>query len=63
MGSEDEDRMRARVKLAGLEAVFAAFPEDVTVAIQQAETYNKAIAEQKTSPIYLGTLVPEEQGR
>jgi hypothetical protein len=63
MASEREELVRARVKLAGLEKTFSEFPEDVAIAIEQAEMYNKAIAELKASPRYRGVVVPGEASR
>ncbi|KLK90585.1 hypothetical protein AA309_24935 [Microvirga vignae] len=54
------DPARAQVEAANLETVFAAFPDDVLMAMEQAVRYNKAISEQKIPKRLLRAIfVPE----
>lgn len=60
---QEDGRARAQIEAASLTSVFAAFPEDVTIAMQQAADYNRAVAAQRASPLFQGIMLGPEWRR
>ena len=55
MPAHENDRSPVLIAAAGLESVFARFPEDVTTALAQGDKYNQAIAEMHVVPLVPGS--------